>query len=229
MGSKSSALEEEEKDFANSSERAPCARAPTHGALACVGLMTARDVRAWVLGRDFLPRLPRWRQSRARHPRIPVEQDELADMAHKSPSIPLAAIAAAIARLPGEIGSSAPTGPSRTPWSRNLEATAALRADRAENGGNPSSSKDDDFYAQSAKRFARRAKTTDLLQKQMSWGIYREYRAGGRDGVFGHVRGHVVANGIKEYKRCHKWFRTAAAVLFSHSEVQVSRIGSPSA
>ena len=36
-----------------------------------------------------------------------------------------------------------------------------------------------------------------------------------------------IANGIKEYKRCHKWLRTAAAVLFSHSEVQVSRIWSP--
>ena len=64
-----------------------------------------------------------------------------------------------------------------------------------------------------------------LLNKSMQWGIYRE-DIGLVDETesFGHVRGHVVASGIREYKRCHKWLRTAAAILFSKAEVNVSRI-----
>lgn len=98
-----------------------------------------------------------------------------------------------------------------------------------EGGGDPSSSKDDDFYAQSGEAIRTlRDDYPDLLNKPMQWGIYRE-DVGLVDETesFGHMRGHVVASGIREYKRCHKWLRTAAAILFSKAEVNVSRIWSP--
>ena len=97
------------------------------------------------------------------------------------------------------------------------------------NGTDPSSSKDDDFYAQSGE--AIRTLREDyplLLQKPLVLGIYRD-DIGLIDETlsFGHNEGHVVASGIDQYQRCHKWLRTAAKILFSHSDVQVQRIWSP--
>ena len=96
-------------------------------------------------------------------------------------------------------------------------------------GGDPGASKDDEFYAQSGEAIRTlREDYPQLLAKQMSWGIYREDIGLVDDtNSFGHERGHVVASGIEEYKRCHKWLRTAAAVLFCKAEVNVSRIWSP--
>ena len=168
---------------------------------------------------------------------IPVEQKELAHMAREKVRFEgtspfLAAIAAP--RFPdsasGETGSAALDGPiPHAVVAEPRSNSSSEGGPGGENDGDPSSSKDDDFYAQSGEAIRTlREDYPDLLQKQMSWGIYRE-DIGLVDETesFGHVRGHVVASGIKEYKRCHKWLRTAAAVLFSHSEVQVSRIWSP--
>ena len=67
----------------------------------------------------------------------------------------------------------------------------------------------------------------DLLDRQLTWGIY-ETAVGLVDNTGEwHDRGHVVASGIGEYKRTHKWLRTAASILFSHVEVNVVRIWSP--
>mmetsp|Transcript_9583 Transcript_9583/g.22772 ORF Transcript_9583/g.22772 Transcript_9583/m.22772 type:complete len:473 (-) Transcript_9583:78-1496(-) len=96
-------------------------------------------------------------------------------------------------------------------------------------GDDPSGSKDDEFYAQSGEAIRTlREDYPQLLEKSLTWGIYRE-DIGLIDETqsFGRNPGHVVASGIKEYKRCQKWLRTAASILFSHSEVQVQRIWSP--
>ena len=37
----------------------------------------------------------------------------------------------------------------------------------------------------------------------------------------------MLASGLAEYKRCHKWLRTAARILFCQTEVNVLRIWSP--
>ena len=167
---------------------------------------------------------------------IPVENDELADMAREKgnrfqgPSPFLAAIAAppSFSSASEEIGRVAMDGPvlhAVVSEPKNSEGAPGGEND----GGDPSSSKDDEFYAQSGEAIRTlREDYPTLLQKQMSWGIYRE-DVGLVDETesFGHVRGHVVASGLKDYKRCHKWLRTAAAVIFSHSEVQVTRIWSP--
>ena len=169
---------------------------------------------------------------------IPVEQDELSDMAREKvnrfqgPPRVLAAIAAP----PSFNSASEETGRSEIDASISHAVVSEPRSNSSsegspggENDGDPSSSKDDDFYAQSGEAIRTlREDYPIMLQKQMSWGIYRE-DIGLVDETesFGHVRGHVVASGLKEYKRCHKWLRTAAAVLFSHSEVQVTRIWSP--
>ena len=100
--------------------------------------------------------------------------------------------------------------------------------DKPENS-DPSSSKDDDFYAQSGE--AIRTLREDyplLLEKPLVTKIYREDIGLVDETVeFGQVEGHVLASGLAEYKRCHKWLRTAARILFCQTEVNVLRIWSP--
>ena len=98
-----------------------------------------------------------------------------------------------------------------------------------EKNTDPASSKDDEFYAQSGE--AIRTLREDyplLLQKPLVTSIYRDdIGLIDETASFGHYEGHVIASGMVEYKRCHKWLRTAARILFSQSDVQVQRIWSP--
>lgn len=102
-------------------------------------------------------------------------------------------------------------------------------SENEKNTTDPASSKDDDFYAQSGE--AIRTLREDyplLLQKPLVTSIYRDdIGLIDETASFGHYEGHVIASGMGEYKRCHKWLRTAARILFSQSDVQVQRIWSP--
>ena len=97
----------------------------------------------------------------------------------------------------------------------------------------PSSSKDDDFYAQSGEAIRiLREDYPYLLNKEPRWSIYRDdiglvdetltFAGPGKDG-----KGGVMATNKNEYKRLFKIIRFIAAVLFSHSTIEVSRIWSP--
>lgn len=94
----------------------------------------------------------------------------------------------------------------------------------------PSSSKDDDFYAQSGEAIrVLREDYPYLLSKEPRWGIYRDdiglvdetmtFSSPGKHGV--------MATNMHEYKRMFKLMRIVAAVLFSQSAIEVSRIWSP--
>ena len=110
------------------------------------------------------------------------------------------------------------------------------RGPRGGSGGDdddPSSSKDDDFYAQSGEAIrVLREDYPSLLTKEPRWSIYREdiglydetmtFAGPGRDG-----RNGIMARNIGEYKRVFKIIRIIAAVLFSQSTMEVSRIWSP--
>ena len=98
------------------------------------------------------------------------------------------------------------------------------------NDEGPSSSKDDDFYAQSGEAIrVLREDYPYLLSKEPRWGIYRDdiglvdetmtFSSPGRNGV--------MAMNMSEYKRLFKLMRIVAAVLFSQSAIEVSRIWSP--
>ena len=231
---------EEEKDFREDPSE-PCSMCEGTGRTECACMRWSEDGEGCescgYSGVTFCPACRGGGRAVRVTLEIPVEQDELADMAREnvrfeSTSPFLAAIATP--RLPdspsGQFGSAALDEPiPHAVVAEPRSNSSSEGGPGGENDGNPSSSKDDDFYAQSGEAIRTlREDYPDLLQKQMSWGIYRE-DIGLVDETesFGHARGHVVASGIKEYKRCHKWLRTAAAVLFSHSEVQVSRIWSP--
>jgi len=97
----------------------------------------------------------------------------------------------------------------------------------------PSSSKDDDFYAQSGEAIrVLREDYPYLLTKEPRWTIYRDdiglldetmtFAGPGREG-----RNGVMATNMSEYKRVFKIIRIIAAVLFSQSTMEVSRIWSP--
>ncbi|OUS45371.1 hypothetical protein BE221DRAFT_116063 [Ostreococcus tauri] len=97
----------------------------------------------------------------------------------------------------------------------------------------PSSSKDDDFYAQSGEAIRiLREDYPDMLKREPRWSIYRDniglvdetmtFAGPGRDG-----RGGIMASNKNEYKRVFKIVRIVAAVLFSNSTIEVSRIWSP--
>mmetsp|Transcript_17205 Transcript_17205/g.27634 ORF Transcript_17205/g.27634 Transcript_17205/m.27634 type:complete len:510 (-) Transcript_17205:40-1569(-) len=96
-------------------------------------------------------------------------------------------------------------------------------------GTDPSSSKDDDFYAQSGEAVRTlRDDYPSILTKPLTLGIYRDDIGLVDDTAsMGHNEGHVLASGLAEYKRSHRWLRTGAHVLFARSEVQVQRIWSP--
>jgi hypothetical protein len=110
------------------------------------------------------------------------------------------------------------------------------RGPRGGSGGDdddPSSSKDDDFYAQSGEAIrVLREDYPSLLTKEPRWSIYREdiglydetmtFAGPGRDG-----RNGIMARNMGEYKRVFKIIRIIAAVLFSQSTMEVSRIWSP--
>ena len=138
-------------------------------------------------------------------------------------------------KLPGvAVHASTTLEPDSLP--RSWGAAAADAAARAEKSGgsgsngddDPASSKDDDFYAQSGEAIRTlREDYPDLLDRQLTWGIYRDDVGLVDNTGEWHDRGHVVASGIGEYKRTHKWLRTAASILFSHVEVNVVRIWSP--
>ena len=140
-------------------------------------------------------------------------------------------------KLPGvAVHASTTLEPDSLPRSWGAAADAAAGAEKSggagSNGSNgdddPASSKDDDFYAQSGEAIRTlREDYPDLLDRQLTWGIYRDDVGLVDNTGEWHDRGHVVASGIGEYKRTHKWLRTAASILFSHVEVNVVRIWSP--
>ena len=96
----------------------------------------------------------------------------------------------------------------------------------------PSSSKDDDFYAQSGEAIrVLREDYPYLLSKEPRWSIYRD-DIGLYDETMtfagpGRERNGVMATNMSQYKRVFKLIRIVAAVLFSQSTIEVSRIWSP--
>jgi hypothetical protein len=136
-------------------------------------------------------------------------------------------------KLPGLVYHSTTLEPDSLPRSVGAAATDGHLQKSEESGENksqddPSSSKDDDFYAQSGEAIRTlREDYPALLDKQLTWGIYRDDIGLVDNTGEWHDRGHVVASGIGEYKRTHKWLRTAASILFSQVECNVVRIWSP--
>lgn len=101
-----------------------------------------------------------------------------------------------------------------------------------EDDDGPSSSKDDDFYAQSGEAIrVLREDYPYLLSKEPRWSIYRD-DIGLYDETMtfagpGRERNGVMATNMSQYKRVFKLIRIVAAVLFSQSTIEVSRIWSP--
>jgi len=94
-------------------------------------------------------------------------------------------------------------------------------------GDDPSSSKDDEFYAQSGEAIRTlREDYPHMLARAPRWGIYREdIGLVDKTGSFG--RQGILATNMAEYKRVFKWMRTIAGVLFSQCSLDVQRIWSP--